>query len=46
MWPERQSAKPPEEVENVGFEKPSVLLKGLLSISENGLANELAIHSA
>ncbi len=45
MWPERQLANPPEEVENVGFKKPAVLLKGF-GFSAEGIANEPAMKTA
>lgn len=46
MWPEIQSANPPAEVENVGFENPVVLLKGLFAGSAHGLASELTMKRA
>jgi hypothetical protein len=46
MWPERHSAYPPAEVEKVGFEKPAVLLKGLLGFDAQGLASEPAMRKA
>jgi hypothetical protein len=45
-WPDKQLAKPLEEVEKVGFEKPAVLEKGLVSCWKEGPMKRLKANKA